>query len=137
MAEMIFREIVIQRGVAHKWIIDSAGTETRHPNESPDGRSIAISKKYYPTVQPTHKSRQILPSDFLHFEYILCMDNENMQDLKKYQPPQGCSAIIRLFGSYGGKGEEEIEDPYYGGPEDFVTIFEQIKRSSHGLLNTF
>jgi len=133
---MIFREIVIQRGVAHKWIIDSAGTETRHPNEPPDGRSVSISKKYYPKVQPTHKSRQILPIDFLHFEYILCMDNENMQDLKKIQP-QGSISIIKLFGSYGGKGEEEIEDPYYGGPEDFVTICEQIKRSSHGLLDSF
>jgi low molecular weight phosphotyrosine protein phosphatase len=39
-----------------------------------------------------------------------------------------------LFGEFGGKKGEEVEDPYYGGEEGFEEAYRQAVRFSKGFL---
>jgi low molecular weight phosphotyrosine protein phosphatase len=39
-----------------------------------------------------------------------------------------------LFGVWGGKGKEEVDDPYYGGARGFDIAYEQVERFSKGFV---
>eukprot|EP01119_Soliformovum_irregulare_P013033 TRINITY_DN3433_c0_g3_i1.p1 TRINITY_DN3433_c0_g3~~TRINITY_DN3433_c0_g3_i1.p1 ORF type:complete len:159 (+),score=23.76 TRINITY_DN3433_c0_g3_i1:58-534(+) len=133
MAEMVFREIVTEKGIADEWFIDSAGTSGWHIGESPDDRSIACCKRHYPHLKVIHKGRQVQIEDFHTFDYVLCMDESNLSDLLGIAP-KNRKAVVKLLGSYDPKGETIIKDPYYGGKEGFEHNFQQISRCSHALI---
>jgi low molecular weight phosphotyrosine protein phosphatase len=87
-----------------------------------------------------HKARKVrVPQDFEEFDYVLGMDGMNMQDLKSMAKRKGVSSSeeechLGLFGDFGGKKGEEVEDPYYGGGKGFEIAFEQLERFGKGLL---
>jgi len=43
-------------------------------------------------------------------------------------------AKVVLFGEFGGRGKEEVDDPYYGGAEGFEVAYEQCVRLSKAWL---
>ena len=127
--------------------IDSAGTAAYHALSPPDARTLELLKMH--NIKGfVHSARKVRAQDFWDFDYILAMDAENMQELRrrrrdilarlsrdgeghrKGEP----KARIQLFGEYGGWGSEEIEDPYYGSNEGFDVAFEQCVRMSKGWL---
>jgi low molecular weight phosphotyrosine protein phosphatase len=69
------------------------------------------------------------------------MDRENLADLralrerevKRKGGEEGVGKVM-LFGDFGGKKGEEVEDPYYGGNEGFEVAYEQAVRFSKGFL---
>ena len=80
-AEAVFTGIVRTRGLKHNFEIDSAGTTGYHVGQNADRRmqSHAIKRGF----NLTSISRQFDPdADFDHFDYIIAMDDENMDDLK-------------------------------------------------------
>ena len=85
-----------------------------------------------------HKARKVrVPQDFEEFDYVLAMDGMNMQDLKSMVKRKGCDqgkAKLSLFGDFGGRKGEEVQDPYYGGGKGFEVAFEQLERFGKGLL---
>lgn len=66
------------------------------------------------------------------------MDGENLVELrrveKRVRGGERGKAKVMLFGAFGGKEEEEVEDPYYGGEEGFEVAFGQMVRFSEGFL---
>lgn len=82
------------------------------------------------------------PSDFAEFDYIFAMDEDNLFDLNKLRQQvvrkgavkeEECAEVM-LFGAFGGKGKEEVGDPYYGGRDGFEIAYEQVTRFSRGFL---
>jgi low molecular weight phosphotyrosine protein phosphatase len=61
--------------------VDSAGTAAYHVNSSPDERTIAVCKKH--GVPINSKGRKVTIGDFSTFDFILCMDHENLRNLEK------------------------------------------------------
>lgn len=69
------------------------------------------------------------------------MDRENLAELaelrrrevEKRGGEEGVGKVM-LFGEFGGKKGEEVEDPYYGGKEGFQVAYEQAVRFSKGFL---
>lgn len=58
---------------------------------------------------------QIHSSDFQKFDYILCMDQDNLYDVQRFNKSGG-KAKVMLFGEFAGKKKaEEVDDPYYVG----------------------
>ncbi|PRP79500.1 Low molecular weight phosphotyrosine protein phosphatase-like [Planoprotostelium fungivorum] len=112
MAEMVFREEAKARGVLSEWHIDSAGTAGYHIGSSPDSRSSATCQKHYPNLKVTHRARQVAREDFHKFDFLLCMDESNLSDLKSIRP-KDATTDLRLFGSFDPLNDRIIEDPYY------------------------
>lgn len=86
-----------------------------------------------------HKARKVrVPQDFEEFDFVLAMDGMNVQDLKAMVKRKGVEgqgkAKMGLFGDFGGRKGEEVEDPYYGGGKGFEVAFEQLDRFGKGLL---
>ncbi|KAJ2544377.1 Low molecular weight phosphotyrosine protein phosphatase [Coemansia sp. RSA 1933] len=132
MAEAVFQHIVETNGISDQFVIDSSGTSNFHVGDTPDSRSVKTCRDR--GVRVNHRARQIRTGDFSKFDYILCMDESNLDDLRMAQP-EGSKAHVALFGSYSDNTKDAIiRDPYYGGNKGFVTNFEQVVRCSLGLL---
>ncbi|KAK3707825.1 Low molecular weight phosphotyrosine protein phosphatase [Vermiconidia calcicola] len=151
MAEGTFRAVTnFDTDHPHPLIsrIDSCGTGAYHAGDQPDPRTLSVLAAKAGITTYRHKARKIkVPSDFLEFDYVLAMDEDNMIDLRdmmKRARKKGVSDAreqeevmqkVRLYGAFGGKAEdEEVQDPYYGGRNGFEIAYEQVERFGSGLL---
>ncbi|NP_001088763.2 acid phosphatase 1 L homeolog [Xenopus laevis] len=133
IAEAVFRKLVTDAGISKEWTIDSAATSTYEIGNPPDYRGQACMKNH--GIPMSHTARQITSNDFLSYDYILCMDESNLRDLKKKGGQvQNCKAKIELLGSYDPQKKLIIEDPYYGRDEDFETVYQQCVRCCKSFL---
>lgn len=147
MAEGVFRHLTNHtRPNAHPLVkaIDSCGTGAYHVGEAPDPRTVSvladhgITPKFY-----AHQARKFRNQDFADFDYIFAMDDDNKRHLdaarKRMTTSGGLSdrdaAQVMLFGEWGGKGHEEVGDPYYGARNGFEVAYEQVDRFSRGFVN--
>uniref|UniRef100_A0A3Q2Q454 Low molecular weight phosphotyrosine protein phosphatase n=1 Tax=Fundulus heteroclitus TaxID=8078 RepID=A0A3Q2Q454_FUNHE len=133
IAEAVFRKMATDAGLVDKWLIDSGATSDWNTGSSPDSRGLACLRKY--GIETSHRARQVTKDDFMSFDYILCMDESNLSDLKKKaNSVKNCKAKIELLGSYDPQNQLIIKDPYYGSDEDFEKVYEQCLRCCKAFL---
>ncbi|XP_017342315.1 low molecular weight phosphotyrosine protein phosphatase isoform X1 [Ictalurus punctatus] len=127
IAEAVFRKMATDSGAVDKWVIDSGATSDWNIGSTPDERSLTCLRKH--GIHTDHRARQVTKEDFATFEYILCMDESNLRDLKKKaNGVNNCKAKIELLGSYDPEKQLHIQDPYYGNEQDFEKVYEQCVR---------
>lgn len=102
-------DLVKRLGVQRDWDIDSAAIESWHVGDRPNAHAIAIMEKYY--LAYDNRARQITTEDFYTFDYILGMDEMNIEDLTELKPDDA-KAQIFLLGDFDPEGERIIRDPY-------------------------
>lgn len=132
-AEGVARTLAERIGVAAGFEFDSAGTHGYHIGKAPDARaSKAAALRGYDLS--LLKARQVDDADFVLFDRILAMDRDNLDLLKQACPPvhHGKLGLILEFASR--HEEDEVPDPYYGGPEGFERVLDLIEDAVHGLL---
>ncbi|CAN9507435.1 unnamed protein product [Ophioblennius macclurei] len=134
IAEAVFRKMATDAGVVDKWRIDSAATSTYEIGSSPDHRGQACMKKH--DVPMSHIARQVTNDDFVSFQYILCMDQNNLNELnRKAKLAKNSQAKVELLGSYDPQKQLIIKDPYYGSDEDFEKVYVQCVRCCQAFLD--
>ncbi|KAA0707309.1 Low molecular weight phosphotyrosine protein phosphatase [Triplophysa tibetana] len=127
------RHDVSMRHVARQWVIDSGATSDWNTDSAPDTRGLACLRKH--GIETDHRARQITNDDFMTFDYILCMDESNLRDLKKKaNSVKQSKAKIELLGNYDPEKHVIIQDPYYGNDKDFETVYEQCVRCCKAFL---
>ena len=131
-AEGVFRKMVESGPLAGKVDIDSAGTHGYHEGAPPDPRAIEHAKQRgYDLTQL--RAREVSPSDFERFDYVIAMDELNRRHLKSICPTR-LQNKIELILEYGGESDEyEVPDPYQGKPADFETALDLIEAGCEGL----
>jgi len=125
-AEAVMRALVAHAGLDDEIEVDSAGTGGWHVGESPDDRASAAARRRGITL--TGSARQVEPSDFTHFDLVLAVDDENLQRLRRVAP-SGTLDRIRLL------DDVDVPDPYYGGPDGFDAVLDQIDAACRRLLD--
>ena len=125
MAEGALRQAARDAGLSAE--IDSAGTGAWHVGNPPDPRGLAAAARrgYDNSAQ---RARQVARSDFHEFDLILAMDRANLADLQRLAP-DGASAEIGMFDA-----DRDIPDPYYGGPDGFDAVLDQIEAAAKALV---
>lgn len=134
-AEAVFRHLVHQQELSHRFEIDSAGTHDYHVGYPPDHRmqKAALARGYDLSKL---KARQVDPVDFEYYDYILAMDNHNMDCLLDIKVDNKI-AKVELFLNYAvDQDDKEVPDPYYGGEEGFEHVMTLIEYASQGFLET-
>lgn len=58
-----------------------AGTASYHVGSPPDSRSLHTCAKY--GIQTNHRARQLTEDDLRNFDYLLAMDNSNLEDIEE------------------------------------------------------
>ena len=133
-AHGVFLSKVQQHGLSEAILVDSAGTATWHIGSAPDPRSFdtAAARGY---DLGDLRARQVEASDFARFDYILAMDNENLEALQAQCPP-GFAGHLGLFLEFAPNHElTQVPDPYYKGDEGFVEVLDLVEHASEGLLS--
>jgi len=111
--------------------VDSAGTDDWHIGERSDHRAIQVGEGRGYAM--THRARQVRPLDFQTFDLIVAMDEKNLRTLKNM--PGFAAEKVRLARSFDPEADgHEVEDPYYGSPEEFEAIADQLEAACRGIL---
>lgn len=64
------------------------------------------------------------------------MDDSNLSNAKRIMPKERVDHVhVGLLGHFDPEGQRIIEDPYYGGMEEFEVNFQQCMRSCQALLD--
>ena len=134
LAEAILNKLLSDQNIKN-WTVDSAATSRYEIGSSPDHRGLRLMKKK--GLTSTHRARQICSDDYDTFDYILCMDDDNVRDVRRLAPrKREFSAKIELLGRYDREGPDIIEDPYYGEDRDFEVVYEQCLRACTNFIRT-
>ena len=132
-AEGVFRKLIEEAGLTDRIEIDSAGTHAYHVGEPPDSRAQAAAKRRGVDLS-LQRGRQAVAEDFKRFEYVLAMDEENLEKLLSICP-DGLEEKVELFMEYAAGGHpREVPDPYFGGASGFDRVLDMIEAASQGLL---
>lgn len=125
LAEGVFVELLKERGLAHLFEVDSAGTASYHIGNLADARSrkVALEQGF----ELTHRARAFTSNDFSAFDYIVVMDKNNEYDVNKKRPTGNTTPVVLMRG-YDTKPGTEVPDPYYGDYSDFEEVYEILKR---------
>lgn len=131
-AHGVFEAMVQQHGLSEAVKVESCGTGAWHIGEPPDKRASEHARKRGYDLSYL-RARQVQPSDFYEFDFILAMDEANLRDLDLLCPSDA-KTIPQFFLSFGDYSETEVPDPYYGGSDGFEHVLDLVESASKGLL---
>lgn len=131
MAEMILRDMLSDR---EDITIDSCATSTEEIGNGIYPAARRCLQEHGVPVLP-HSARQITPDDYGRFDYILCMEEYNIRNLRRvlgeavWQQDQALNKpkIRRLL-------DRDVADPWYTG--DFETAYRDIVEGCRRLAAT-
>ena len=128
-AEVVMKQMVREQG-AERYVISSAAT-TREEigNDIYPPMMRALEKAGY--APEPHAARQTTREDYRSWDYIICMDRENLDDLQRIYGGDPAKKVS-LLADWAGKPGREIEDPWY--TRRFDSVLGQIEEGCRGLL---
>jgi protein-tyrosine phosphatase len=140
IAEETFRRAVKARNLQREIQCDSAATHAYHIGELADKRTRKNAELHGLTL--THKCRKLHGEDFSVFDYIIAMDDYNMENIQSisyratniHQPEEVCF-LYRRFDSEVNSTITEVPDPYYGEESDFENVYQIVSRCAEGFLD--
>ena len=134
-AEGVLRAKLQQAGLGALVRVDSAGTHGYHTAEPPDPRAIQAAAKRGYNIADLH-ARPMRPEDFLRFDWLLAMDQTNLDWLQK-RGPEGATARSGLLMPLARKsrGVIEVPDPYFGGPAGFERVLDLLEDACDGVVD--
>ena len=122
MAEAIYKAEIAKRKL--DWQIDSAATSSwevghsAHPGTKKRLRQAGLSSEGL-------ISRQITEADFAKFDWIIGMDQSNVETLQALAPSDTTAKIRSYLSVVPGKETAEVPDPYYTG--DFEETYQLLQ----------
>ncbi|QCR34033.1 low molecular weight protein-tyrosine-phosphatase [Lysinibacillus sp. SGAir0095] len=130
MAEAVLRDMVEKRGLSSAIKVDSAATCSWHVGEQPH-KGTREKLKEFGISTSGMKGRQLSTDDFETFDYIVGMDNSNIQNIREMLGQPDHPKIFRFLDlTPHGK---DVPDPYYTG--DFQETYELVVEGCEALLN--
>ena len=133
-AQGIFEHIVRENGMQDRIEADSAGTYSGHRGELPDRRMRTAA--LYRGFALTQKARPVSSLDFLDFDMIVAMDDQNYEDLMRLAPSVEATHKIRRMASFLKQRQMSyIPDPYYMGAEGFCLVLDLLEEGCQNLFD--
>ena len=130
MAEFIMKKIVKEKGEEESFYIESAATSREE-----------FGNGVYPPVKrilnamgidcSNKRARQVTYSDYDKFDYIVCMDQNNMRNIKRIIPNDSKNKIFTLLSLTDTP--RDVADPWYTG--DFDTTKEDVLKGCNALYD--
>ena len=130
MAEMIFKDIVYKNNKKFLFNCESAAISMEEYGNGIYPKAREVLEKHNVTIE-AHKSTVINKKDYKKYDYIICMDYHNYQNLMiifNDDPDHKVKLLMSFTGS-----DEEIEDPWY--TDKFEEVYDQINRGCNALFD--
>lgn len=129
MAEFVFRDMVNKRGLGSQFHIESAATSREEiGSDTHSGTKRKLTEKGI----PFHKraARQVTKKDYEYYDYLICMDANNLRNLKRIIG-NDVENKVHLLLKFAGR-TDDIADPWYTG--NFDETYDDIIKGCTGLL---
>jgi len=134
LAEGLFRQKVVERGLDHYFRIDSSGTGDYHIGELPDPRTRANAEAN--GLNLTSRARQFTARDYDHFDYIIPMDSTNRSNVLSLDREGLNGEKVVLMRRFDPEDvDADVPDPYFGGERGFQDVFDILDRSTTQFLD--
>ncbi len=129
MAEFVMKDMIRKKGCADKFEIASAATSTEeigNPVYPPARRKLSEH-----SISCNGKTaRQMTEGDYLHYDYIVAMDRNNLRNMKKFVGDDPGNKVSLLMSHTDRPGD--VRDPWYTG--DFEETWKDINEGCSALL---
>ncbi len=131
MAEFVLKDMVKRRGLEDTFFIASAGTS----------REEIGSDTHYGTRQKLtevgisftkRKARQVTKADYESYDYLICMDSNNVRNLMRIIGSDPQAKVCLLLGFTNTSGD--IADPWYTG--NFDETYSDVVRGCTAFLGS-
>jgi protein-tyrosine phosphatase len=130
----VMRHRIREAGLDRHITVESAGTGGWHVGELPDERARAEARRR--GIDIDDPAQQFGTGDFGRFDLVLAMDRENVDDLRRLARSEDDRSKIHLLRDFDPASPRgaAVPDPYYGGPDGFSDVFDQVDAACAGLL---
>jgi len=132
MAWAVCRKLAADQGREKEFEFDAAGTDAYHIGQPMDERAKAVLQAHHYPVGK-QRCRQVKPEDFERFDWILTMDRDNLDALRRRCPVEQAHKL-RLFLSFSKLDTDEVPDPYYGDKAGFERVLQLCEAGARGFL---
>ena len=133
-AQGIFEHIVRENAMQDRIEADSAGIYGGHSGSHPDRRMRTAA--LYRGYGLSHSARQVKGYDFLDFDLIVAMDDQNYEDLIHLAPSvEATHKIVRMASYLSTRKISYIPDPYYMGTEGFALVLDLLEEGCRNLFD--
>lgn len=121
MAEYIFKNMVNKLGISNDFEIHSAATSREEiGNDIYPPAKTCLNKHNVPFIR--HYARQITNKDLEYYDYIIAMEDFNIQNLNRTVGDSDKYSLLLDYTDSPGN----ISDPWYTG--DFETAYKEIDK---------
>ncbi|CAM3080600.1 low molecular weight protein-tyrosine-phosphatase [Streptobacillus felis] len=128
MAESMFTNMVKNMNCYDDFLIDSAATSTEEIGNPPHyGTVKKLKEKNIPIVE--HYARQITREDFINFDYIIAMDENNIRNIERFLKHKN-DKVYKLLNF--NNTNDDITDPWY--TNDFEKTYLDIKKGLEAFI---
>ena len=131
MAEVIVREKLAQEGLADAVTVTSSGIGGWHVGHKADERARAELAAHGYDGE-AHRAQQFGFAQE-QADLIVALDTNHVSELVARGVDENKVRLIRSFDPAAEEGAG-VADPYYGGPEGFAVVREQIESAADGII---
>ena len=130
MAEMVMKELVRRRHLERCFDIASCATSTEEIGNPvyPPARA-ELARQGIPCER--RGARQITRRDYAEYDLLICMDENNLRNLRRIIPSDPDGKVHKLM-EYAGSNAD-VADPWY--TDRFDICYSDILSGCEGLLN--
>lgn len=133
MADIVLSTKLADAGLGESVEVTSCGTGDWHVGEPIDPRAAdVLDAAGYDSR--AHRARHF-KVDWLDRDLILTMDRSNLSDVLAQGGNPKQVRLFRSFDPVAKPGDDEVPDPWYGGPDGFADVLDMIERTSTHLVN--
>jgi protein-tyrosine phosphatase len=130
LVEAVARQRAAQAGLSLS--LASCGTGHWHIGKGADPRMLRAAADAGYDLSP-HRARQVRAADFQTFDWVLAMDQDNLEMLEGLR--RGGGVAPALFLPWAGvAAPEEFPDPYFGDVEGFRHAVALAEQGVDGLI---
>ena len=131
MAEMVMKELVRSRHMESRFLIASCATSTEEIGNPvyPPARA-ELARQNIPCER--RGARQITRLDYEEYDLLICMDGNNLRNLRRIIPSDPAGKVHKLM-EYAGSNAD-VADPWY--TDRFDICYNDILSGCEGLLNS-
>ena len=129
MAQCVMQHMVDSRGMGGRFTIDSVATTNEEIGMPiyPPARD-KLKAEGVPIVP--HRARRIQAGEQAGWNYIICMDEENIRHLRRILGSENMGNVTKLLSYVGETGD--VADPWWTG--DFEATYRDVLRGCRALL---
>ena len=145
MAEIVLRHRLAAAGLGDEVLVDSSGISDEEHGHPVDRRARAVLVTHGYPAGDGHRARRVRAEDLTARDLVLAMTSVHARALRRLAGPDPVEAarvvMYRRFDPEAPSVDDprfehllDIDDPWYGGPDEFEACLVQIEAGADGVV---